>query len=327
MAALKREPVSVPDVTIFSAYHMVSERVRSELAIPFVFGEELLGVLCLSSKEIGHFTAPLGNRAKHVEALAKQTAIAIHRRHVLREREEWQKNVVRMTKVATTGGVAIGLAHEIKNGLAAIVGQMRFVERDPSIKSMPQNIEALDRVKSRSQDLFDLANRLLDLSRSEAPHKRKVYLNDLVNDVMLMMEPLVKDSGQSLEWKSKLDATLDRPKQGTGICFELDDRQIAQALVNLVLNAVDASSRGQRIDVRTRNSDGNLAVVEVEDCGVGIKPEDRNKLFRMFFTTKHEGLGVGLHVSRSLLQGNGGSIEFTSKPGAGTKFTILLPKP
>jgi len=141
-----------------------------------------------------------------------------------------------------------------------------------------------------------------------------------------MMEPLVKDNSQVLDWKSNLDTTLDRPKHRTGIYFELDDRQIAQVLVNLVLNAVDASSRGQRIDVYTRNGDDNFAAVDVVDYGVGIKPEDRSKLFQMFFTTKEQGFGVGLQVSRLLVQGNGGSIEFASKFGAGTKFTILLPK-
>lgn len=99
---------------------------------------------------------------------------------------------------------------------------------------------------------------------------------------------------------------------------------IVQVLLNLFINAVDAVDRGGKITVESRPHEDGVAV-SVADTGTGIDDETRARLFEPFFTTKSEGTGLGLSLSDSLVRANGGRIEVESKPGAGSRFTVVLP--
>src|SRR5262249_13796694 len=100
--------------------------------------------------------------------------------------------------------------------------------------------------------------------------------------------------------------------------------QLVQVFLNLVLNAIDATGKGGRIDVEAAR-DGDAVTVAVRDDGCGIPEEHQGRLFRPYPTTKKHGPGVGLFVTRKLLAGHGGSVEFTSAPGRGTEFRVRLP--
>jgi signal transduction histidine kinase len=102
--------------------------------------------------------------------------------------------------------------------------------------------------------------------------------------------------------------------------------QIVQVVFNLVLNAIDATAKGGVIEVSAAVNEGQVAIV-VRDNGSGIVKEQRARVFQPYFTTKKQGTGLGLFVSRKLIAQHGGHVEFESNPGAGTTFTIHLPSP
>src|SRR5207249_11576008 len=100
--------------------------------------------------------------------------------------------------------------------------------------------------------------------------------------------------------------------------------QLVQVFVNLVLNAIDATARGGRIELSARAA-GDCLEVAVRDEGAGIAPEVRGRVFQPYFTTKKDGTGLGLFVTRKLVADHGGSVDYTSQPGSGTTFVVRLP--
>jgi len=104
----------------------------------------------------------------------------------------------------------------------------------------------------------------------------------------------------------------------------LDEEQLRQALVNLLMNAVQATATGGRITLASRHQDGALEI-EVRDTGRGITPDDLEHIFKPFFTTRHSGTGLGLSISREIVERHGGRIEVHSAVGRGSSFTIVLP--
>ena len=108
--------------------------------------------------------------------------------------------------------------------------------------------------------------------------------------------------------------------------LRVDDEQIRQALVNLMMNAVQATTAGGHVTVSTRVRDG-APEIEVKDDGRGITPDDLAHIFKPFFTTRHSGTGLGLPISRDIVERHGGRIEVHSSVGRGSTFTVVLPAP
>ncbi|MBI1923265.1 GAF domain-containing protein [Candidatus Poribacteria bacterium] len=329
-AARHRQTVAVPNVHQIPSgmpyhYYQVLEEVKSEICTPILFGDECLGVLDVASDREGVFRPEDTRTIRIIEAFAKQAAIALHRAQVMREREQWRQHLIRTTEMLTASNVASGLAHELKNGLAAISAMAQNLEPVPAIKVKPANRERLERIRKVSSDLFALASRLMDLSKVGEPAKRPVYLNEVIEEGIKLLEELVYDKKMKLV--VDLDPELSRPPQGEGHQTMLDERQIQQVLTNLVLNAIDASRRGQRIEVRTRNLSPEGATFSVRDFGTGIAPDNKTHLFEMFFTTKPHGFGMGLAAVKILVGDNhGGKIDVDTKVGKGTTFTVHLLK-
>lgn len=330
-AVLHRKTIAVPDVHHVPpdapySYHKVDEEVKSEICTPIMFGDECLGVLNVDSNRAGAFRPEDEYTIGILETFAKQAAIVLHRAQMLQEREQWRQNLVRTTQILTASNVASGLAHELKNGLAAISTMAEKLEPDPAIKMKKTNRTRLERIRQVSNDLLLLALRLMDLSKVGEPHKHLVYLNEMIEERVKILKELALD--KKIKLVTFLDSDLFRPPQGEGHPLEIDERQMQQVLTNLVLNAIDASIQRQRIEVRTqRNPSQEWVTFSVRDFGKGITFEDKKHLFEMFFTTKPDGFGVGLMVANILVKDNhGGKIEVETKVNKGTTFTVYLPK-
>ena len=329
-AALHRHTIAVPDVHHIPEdapykYFEVLPEVKSEICTSIQLGDESFGVLNVDSDQAGYFRPEDARTVRMLETFAKQAAIALHRMRILREQRLWRQNLVHTTQMLTASSVASGLAHELKNGLAAISATAQNLEPDPAMRMRKENRERLERIRKVSTDLSELALRLMDLSRVGVPHKQPVYLNEVIRERLQLLEELVQQ--KDLRLVMDFDSELSRPPQGIGHCLHLDGRQIQQVLTNLVFNAVDASYRGKRIRVSTRNEDSEWAVLSVQDYGTGITPENRRRLFEMFFTTKPNGFGVGLRVVKILVEENhGGRIDIQTRVDKGTTITVRLPK-
>ena len=156
--------------------------------------------------------------------------------------------------------------------------------------------------------------------RAAATNKEELNLNETIQEVLA----LVGDEARKKSVIIRTDFAADIPHVSG------DRVQLQQVALNLVMNAIEAMSsvgdRARELVVTTRNIDANQVVVTVEDSGIGIDPQALDKIFESFYTTKPGGMGMGLSITRSILEAHGGRLWATAKDGPGTIFHFTLPK-
>lgn len=210
-------------------------------------------------------------------------------------------------------GIAARLAHEVKNPLAAIKGLSSHVARnaeDPKVK------ERLSIVAQEAERLQEIVDGFLSFSRGLDDLKvgpTKPY--DIARELSLLLETRAADAGVTIEVRGSRELTL-----------EADGRKLRQALLNLVLNAMQASSKGSSVVLEVAKScaDG-AAVVRVMDRGAGMGPEILDRIRKPYYTTKEGGSGLGIAIARGIIEQHGGSLRFESTSGRGTTATVILP--
>src|SRR5271166_1660797 len=216
-------------------------------------------------------------------------------------------------RLAAIGRLTSGVAHEVKNPINAIVvhlellrEKMRTVDPDTRrhLDIIGREIHRLDRVV---QTLVDF-NRPIELRLSDFDLRR------LVEDVVLLASPEAALHGVKVETNFG----------SNGLPVRADADLIKQALLNVVLNGVQAMSDGGTLSIVARRDDA-AATIEVRDQGGGIAPEIRDKIFNLYFTTKRAGSGIGLAMSYRILQLHNGALDFVTEIGHGTTFRLLLP--
>ncbi len=220
----------------------------------------------------------------------------------------------RANKLATLGEMAFSIAHEIKNPLIAIQGFAKRIERASDMSQVASYAKVIDQEAGR---LSDVLAKLLDFARMEEPRKELVNLDTLVDDTVLFME-------HHLTRFKQVTLSVDKEEGLPPVAIE--KIHIQQALTNLVMNAAQAMPDGGIITIRTQKTENEVSL-SVSDEGPGIDKENTERIFEPFFTTKKkgEGTGLGLSLTRRLVEANGGRIEVQSRPGKGCTFTISLP--
>jgi two-component system sensor kinase FixL len=232
-----------------------------------------------------------------------------------------------VTRISTLGELTASIAHEVNQPLAAIVTNgeagLRWLLRDePDLEEVHK---AVDRMIGNGRRASDVIARLRELARKSNPSHTVLTLNDIIADVIPLVEREMLNNDVAL----RLDLRVPAPPV-------LGDRvQLAQVVINLVVNAIHAMSQiGDRrrllsISSKTFSEDSNsqMAVLEIEDTGIGIDPKIANNLFTAFHTTKADGMGMGLSISRNIVESHGGSISATSGDRWGALFKIRLPVP
>jgi PAS domain S-box-containing protein len=230
-----------------------------------------------------------------------------------------------VTRISTLGELTASIAHEVNQPLAAIVtngeAALRWLLRDePDLEEVRK---AVERTIGNGQRASDVIARLRALARRSNPSHTILTLNDIVADVIPLVEREMLNNDVAL----RLDLQAPAPPV-------LGDRvQLAQVVINLVVNAIHAMSQiGDRrrllsISSKTFLEDSNsqMAVLEIQDTGIGIDPKTANNLFTAFHTTKADGMGMGLSISRTIVESHGGSISATSGDRWGALFKIRLP--
>ncbi|HEX6559639.1 MAG TPA: ATP-binding protein, partial [Longimicrobiales bacterium] len=223
-----------------------------------------------------------------------------------------QQQIERAQQLATVGELAAGVAHEIKNPVVGISNGLDLVQRrigtDPVVTPiMTEMLRQIARIDAAVKDLLAFA-------RPTTPTFAPVEGSHVIERAMRLVQPAAANAGIKVEVRCEPD--LPR--------VLLDEELITQALVNVLMNAVQATPSGGKIIVRARATDETLEF-SVSDTGRGITPEDLEHIYKPFFTTRHSGTGLGLSITRDTIERHGGRIQAQSKVGRGTTFTITLP--
>jgi two-component system sensor kinase FixL len=233
--------------------------------------------------------------------------------------QELQSELVHISRLTALGEMASALAHELNQPLSAIANYMKGSRRLLEGKSDEQSLmvrEAVDKAAEQSLRAGQIIRRLRDfVSRGES-ERRVENIKKLVEEASALALVGAKDSGVRVRFK--LDPDLE---------WVLADKvQIQQVMLNLMRNAIDAMEQSDRreLTISTEPGQDDTIVVSVTDTGPGIAPEIASQLFQPFVTTKAQGMGVGLSISRTIVEAHGGQISAESNPGGGTIFHFTL---
>lgn len=239
-----------------------------------------------------------------------------------RELRRAHDQMILVEKMVTIGKMAAVVAHEINNPLAGILTYAKLIKKwiirgfvDDSQKQ--EAAECLDLIATESRRCGDLVKNLLTFSRTSPMNLAKHALNDVIGRCVRLIEHKAEINGIQLE----VDTDPDLPE------VYCDAAQIEQVLLALSLNGIDALPKGGNLWISSRRLEGNEIELQVRDDGMGIPPELLPQLFEPFLTTKEvgKGVGLGLAISKGIIDRHGGRIEVQSHLGVGTTFRVILP--
>jgi GAF domain-containing protein/CheY-like chemotaxis protein len=330
-AALRREPVQVPDIGDEQAYALTRLRTvllhlgyRSLLAVPLLSEQRILGVLTVWRQAVGQFPEEVVNL---LQTFAGQSALAIQNARLFRELEAKSGELEVASRHKSE--FLANMSHELRTPLNAIIGYSEMLQEEARDQHAEGFVPDLQRIHAAGKHLLELINAVLDLSKIEAG-KMELYLETfevlpLLRDVAAVLQPVAQKNANRLEVQCAPDVGAIRG----------DLTKLRQALFNLLSNACKFTERGVVTVAVVRESataDGDDSIVfAVRDTGIGITPEQMARLFEEFgqadasTTRRYGGTGLGLALSRRLCRMMGGDITVASEPGRGSTFTIRLP--
>lgn len=215
-------------------------------------------------------------------------------------------------RLASVGQMGASIAHEVKNPLMSMKGYAKILaekEGNPELK------EAAEIIQKESERCNQILQQMLRFSRKE-PNENKAYnLQEVVDSTLLLIKAEAKSRHVTIQNPSKISSVVMGNAQ-----------QVQQVILNLLVNALQASPQGSQVEVQSQEKDGQVCL-EVVDHGSGIPPQLQDKIFEPFFTTKDkkEGSGLGLSIALNTVQEQGGSLSFESEKDHGTRFRLCLP--
>ncbi|WP_274365651.1 ATP-binding protein [Paenibacillus thermotolerans] len=231
-----------------------------------------------------------------------------------KERELWLKrdeHIFRADKLNTIGELAAGMAHEIRNPLTTIKGFLQLAK-----SNQYSNMEQFhDIIMSEITRVSELTAEFLQFSKPQATKMKTEAVQKCIHRAVAITENEVSRNGHQLVLEMQEEPPLP---------VKVDRDKITQVLVNLIKNAVEAMPEVGKLTVRAYEHEQS-AIVEVEDSGIGMTEDTKNKLFEPFFTTKENGTGLGLPITHKIIQDHGGKVDVRSAIGQGTVFSIMLP--
>lgn len=286
-------------------------------------------LLCLAygitvGKEVKNYqTERLDKDGRHIPVNLTETALEsrgkiVGRSQIIRDVSEIQtiEHQMRQSdRLATVGQLAAGVAHEIGNPLTSISSLVQLLERRVE---NPDHISKLERISANIQRITKIVRELVDFTRPQGTDTQTVQVNDVVQNAVGLMS--YDKRSQEIKIELDLGPNLTQVKASPD--------KLHQVVVNLLVNAFDAL-RGKGDTIKIATAEDALTVsIRVEDNGVGMDEQVRDKIFEPFFTTKEigKGTGLGLSVSHGIIASMNGRLSVTSEPDKGASFIIEIPK-
>jgi C4-dicarboxylate-specific signal transduction histidine kinase len=232
-----------------------------------------------------------------------------------------QTDLAHVARVMTLGELTASIAHEVNQPLAAVTTNanacLRWLARDPP--DLEEARECLRRIVRDGNRAGDVIARLRALVKKSAPAKAPLDFNDMFEEVLAMIDPEAR--------RHRVAVWTDL---AAGLPLVRGDRlQVQQVLLNLVMNSIEAmqavTDRPRELRIRTQPHESDTVLVTVQDTGIGLDPQGMARLFESFYTTKPEGMGLGLSISRTIIEAHGGRLWATPHDGPGATFQFTLP--
>lgn len=256
----------------------------------------------------------LAEEVSLIQMVAREVGITVERYEAEEQKTKLQEQLRHADRLATIGQLAAGVAHEINEPLANILGFAQLAKK--SAKLPKQAADDMDKIVRNCLHAREVIHKLLTFARQMPPEKATINLNQIVSDGLYFLES--RCAKAAIEIRRELDPNLPE--------IYADASQLHQVLVNLVVNAIQAMRDGGIVALRTRSAGGS-ALLTVSDTGTGMTEEVMSNIFTPFFTTKdvNEGTGLGLAVVHGIVASHNGKIEVKSEVGKGSTFEIELP--
>ncbi|MEN1969964.1 ATP-binding protein [Lentibacillus sp. N15] len=223
------------------------------------------------------------------------------------DKKEMEEMMIRSEQMSTAGQLAAGVAHEIRNPLTSLKGFIQLLQagvnrKDEYYKIMIEEIEKMETITSE----------LLYISKPMTDNKKKESITAMLEDVVELLKPQAKLKNMVFDWEISEQ-----------IFIHCDRSQMKQVLINLVKNAIEAMDDGGTIQLIVYTKDTNV-IIDIVDQGPGVPEEIIHKLGEPFFTTKQNGTGLGLMITKQILERHNASLEISRNADKGSTFTVVL---
>jgi len=322
-----KSPVQIPDVATDKEFYSPEDPVReilsklgvrTHLVVPMLRNDELIGTLGLGRQHVEPFAE---NEIELVTDFAAQATIALEITRRERELRELQIELARANRITTMEQLSSSIAHEVIQPIATTRNNARaaknFLEMKPP--NLGEAREALDCVMAEADRAADIIHRIKDHVKRAPPKMDRFDLNEAIRNAIILTR------GEAVKIGASIQTQLAEPLP----FFRGDRVPIQQVMVNLIVNAVqamggDGDSR-RELQISTETDEAEGVRVGVRDTGPGLAPESLSRLFEPFYTTKAEGMGMGLAICRSIVEAHGGRLWATACEPHGTLFQFTIP--
>jgi signal transduction histidine kinase len=322
-AARERKPVIVNDIGKdlgFLAHHLLPN-THAEMAIPIIVGEKVLGVFDVQSEKAGHFSE---EDASIYNTLATQVGIALQNARLYKEQSATVAQLRELDRLKSS--FLANMSHELRTPLNSILGFADVILEELDGPLTPYMDNDLKLIRKNGQHLLHLINDVLDMAKIESGKLNliieKFNLHEIMEDVASITSSLAHEKEITLSIDTDSDHIVE---------ISADRNRLRQVMINLVNNAMKFTEKG-KINIHITREDNNV-LISVKDTGIGIHPSQLEAVFQEFTqvdsstTRKAGGTGLGLPISRRLIEMHGGRLwaESTGIEGEGSTFYVFLP--
>ncbi|MCG3137963.1 MAG: Sensor protein ZraS [Phycisphaerae bacterium] len=233
-------------------------------------------------------------------------------RKLREELDSKRQELARQERLAALGQMATGVAHEIRNPLGGIQLYVSLLEKD--LIALPQSQRLVRKVSAGVDALERVVSDILDFAGRQEPQKSAVALQLLVSNAMDMAKP----RAESQQVQMLLETSVLNYE------VRVDAQQMERAILNILLNAVEAAGTGGLVRIEAEQTEANTIALSISDSGPGVPPEIMERIFNPFFTTKDRGTGMGLSIVHRVMDDHGGCVRVSNRAEGGACFTLEM---